>query len=285
MITVTGATGQLGRLVVTGLLEAGTPAAEVTALVRDAARATDLSELGVVVTVADYSDRASLDVALAGTDRLLLVSGSEVGQRVAQHTNVIEAAKAAGVQLLAYTSAPRALTSSLVLAPEHKATEELLADSGLPVVVLRNNWYWENYDATIGQAAATGRLAGSTHGGVVWPASRADFAAAAVAVLTAPEVAPATIELDGDSPMALADLATEIGRQTGTGVTHQDLPTDEHVALLTGVGLDEGTAGFVAAIDTGIAAGELDTGGKGISALTGRPTRTLAEHVAIVLGR
>ncbi|GHE14473.1 NAD(P)H-binding protein [Klenkia taihuensis] len=284
MITVTGATGQLGRLVITGLLDSGVPAGEVTALVRDAARAGDLADRGVRVAVADYTDRASLEEALAGTDRLLLVSGSEVGQRVAQHTNVVEAAKAAGVGLLVYTSAPKADATTLVLAPEHAATEEVIRASGLPAVVLRNNWYWENYDAQIGQAAATGEVVGSAGQGRAWPASRADFAAAAVAVLTADDPQPAVHELGGDDPFTLADLAAEVGRQAGREVTHRDLSTDEHVAALRGAGLDEGTAGFVAALDGNIAAGELDAGQGGISALTGRPTRTLAEHVALVLG-
>jgi len=284
MITVTGATGQLGRLVVTGLLDAGVPAAEVTALVRDAARAGDLADRGVHVAVADYTDRASLEQALAGTDRLLLVSGSEVGQRVAQHTNVVEAAKAAGVGLLVYTSAPKADATDLVLAPEHAATERAIADSGLPAVVLRNNWYWENYDAQIGQAAATGEVVGSSGRGHAFPASRADFAAAAVAVLTADGPQPAVVELGGDAPFTLADLAAEVGRQAGREVTHRDLTGDEHVAALRGAGLDEGTAGFVAALDGNIATGALDAGQGGISALTGRPTRSLAEHVAQVLG-
>jgi NAD(P)H dehydrogenase (quinone) len=285
MITVTGATGQLGRLVVTGLLESGVPAAEVTAVVRDASRAADLTERGVAIAVADYTDPASLRSALTGTDRLLLVSGSEVGQRVAQHTNVLQAAAAAGVGLVVYTSAPKADDTTLVLAPEHKATEEAITATGLPAVVLRNNWYWENYDAQVQQAAASGQLAGSSGTGRAWPASRADFAAAAVAVLTAEQPPLGVHELGGDQPFVLADLAAEVGRQTGTEVTYADLSTDDHRAALLGAGLDEGTAGFVAALDGNIAAGELDAGQGGISALTGRPTRSLAEYVAEVLGR
>lgn len=285
MIAVTGATGQLGRLVVTGLLDAGVPAAEVTALVRDETRAADLAALGVRVAVADYADPSGLRTALAGVDRLLLVSGSEVGQRVAQHTNVVQAAAAAGVGLLVYTSAPKADATTLVLAPEHAATEQAIAAAGLPAVVLRNNWYWENYDAQVQQAAATGQLAGSSGRGRAFPASRADFAAAAVAVLTAEQASPGVHELGGDQPFVLADLAAEVGRQTGTEVAYQDLPSDEHRQVLLGAGLDEGTAGFVVALDGNIAAGELDAGQGGISALTGRPTRTLAEHVALVLGR
>ncbi|SCX59946.1 NAD(P)H dehydrogenase (quinone) [Klenkia marina] len=285
MIAVTGATGQLGRLVVTGLLDAGVPAAEVTALVRDEARAADLAARGVQVAVADYTDPTGLRAALTGVDRLLLVSGSEVGQRVAQHTNVVEAAVAAGVGLLVYTSAPKADATTLVLAPEHAATERAIAAAGIPAVVLRNNWYWENYDTQVQQAAATGQLAGSSGAGRAFPASRADFAAAAVAVLTDEQASPGVHELGGDQPFVLADLAAEVGRQTGTEVVCADLSADEHRAVLLGAGLDEGTAGFVVALDGNIAAGELDAGQGGISALTGRPTRTLAEHVALVLGR
>jgi NAD(P)H dehydrogenase (quinone) len=285
MIAVTGATGQLGRLVVTGLLDAGVPGAEITALVRDEAKAADLAARGVRVAVADYTDPAGLRAALTGVDRLMLVSGSEVGQRVAQHGNVVDAAVASGVALLVYTSAPKADATTLVLAPEHAATEQAIAAAGIPAVVLRNNWYWENYDAQVQQAAATGQLAGSSGSGRAWPASRADFAAAAVAVLTAEQPTVGVHELGGDEPFVIADLAAEVGRQTGTEVTYQDLTADDHRALLLGVGLDEGTAGFVVALDGNIAAGELDTGKGGISALTGRPTRTLAEYVAQVLGR
>jgi NAD(P)H dehydrogenase (quinone) len=285
MIAVTGATGQLGRLVVTGLLDAGVPAAEVTALVRDEAKAADLAARGVRVAVADYTDPAALRDALTGVDRLVLVSGSEVGQRVAQHTNVVDAAVAAGVGLLVYTSAPKADATTLVLAPEHAATEQAIAAAGIPAVVLRNNWYWENYDAQVQQAASTGQLVGSSGTGRAWPASRADFAAAAVAVLTTEQPATGVHELGGDQPFTLADLAAEVGRQTGTEVSHQDLSADDHRAALLAAGLDEGTAGFVVALDGNIAAGELDAGQGGISALTGRPTRTLDEHVAQVLGR
>ncbi|MEI4272673.1 NmrA family NAD(P)-binding protein [Klenkia sp. LSe6-5] len=285
MIAVTGATGQLGRLVVTGLLDAGVPASGVTAVVRDPAKAADLADRGVVVAVADYTDPAGLQTALQGVDRLLLVSGSEVGQRVAQHTNVVTAAAAAGVGLLVYTSAPKADDTTLVLAPEHQATEEAIAASGVPALVLRNNWYWENYDAQVQQAAATGQLTGSSGSGRAWPASRADFAAAAVAVLTAEQPGTGVLELGGDQAFTLADLAAEVGRQTGTEVAYADLTPDEHRAALLAAGLDEGTAGFVVALDGNIAAGELDAGQGGISSLTGRPTRTLAEHVALVLGR
>jgi NAD(P)H dehydrogenase (quinone) len=223
MIAVTGATGHLGRLVVTGLLDAGVPAAEVVAVVRDPDKAADLAARGVVVRQADYADAAALEVALKGVDRLLLVSGSEVGQRVTQHANVLGAAAAAGVALVAYTSAPKAGDTPLPLAPEHIATERLIADSGIPAVVLRNNWYFENYDQQIGQAAATGTLTGSAGRGRIAAATRADFAAATVAVLTAPQPTTGVLELGGDEAWTLADLAAAVAAETGREVTYQDL--------------------------------------------------------------
>jgi NAD(P)H dehydrogenase (quinone) len=283
MIAVTAASGHLGRLVVTGLLDAGVPAAEVVAVVRAPEKVADLAARGVQVRRADYTDRAALETALAGTDRLYLVSGSEVGQRAAQHANVVAAAQATGVQLLSYTSAPKADTSTLVLAPEHKATEELIAAAGIPALVLRHNWYLENYDQQIAQAAATGALIGSAGEGRVWAATRADYAAGAVAVLTADDPKPGVYELGGSTPFTLAELAAEIGRQAGREVTYTDLPTDGHVQALVGVGLDEGTAGFVAAIDAGIAAGGLDTGDQTLAEWIGRPTTSLSEHVRAVL--
>jgi NAD(P)H dehydrogenase (quinone) len=197
----------------------------------------------------------------------------------------VAAAQAAGVGLIVYTSLPKADTSAIVLAPEHKATEELIAGSGLPALVLRHNWYLENYDQQITQAAATGTLIGSAGSGRAWPATRADYAAGAVVVLTADAPEPGVYELGGSAPLTLAELAAEIGRAAGREVTYTDLTTDQHVRALVGAGLDEGTAGFVAAIDGGVAAGELDAGDQTLAEWIGRPTTPLAEHVRAVLAR
>jgi NAD(P)H dehydrogenase (quinone) len=283
MIAVTGATGHLGRLVVTGLLDAGVPAGEVVAVVRTPEKAADLAASGVQVRQADYTDEAALAQALTDVDRLLLVSGSEVGQRVAQHTNVLQAAKGAGVQLVVYTSAPKADDTPLPLAPEHIATERLIADFGLQAVVLRNNWYLENYDQQIRQAAETGELSGSSGEGRIAAATRADFAAATVAVLTAEQPQPGIVELGGDQAFTLAELAATVAAQTGQEVTYRDLTTEEHVSSLLAAGLPEGTAQFVVGLDQSIAQGALDTGSTALSQLTGRPTTTLAEHVRTVL--
>jgi NAD(P)H dehydrogenase (quinone) len=285
MIAVTGATGHLGRLVVTGLLDAGVPAAEVVAVVRTPDKAADLAARGVDVRQAAYTDRAALEAALKGVDRLLLVSGSEVGQRVEQHGNVLQAAAAAGVGLVVYTSAPKADDTPLPIAPEHTATERLIADSGLPAVVLRNNWYLENYDQKITQAAETGEVVGSAGDGRIAAATRADLAAGAVAVLTAAEPRTGVVELGGDQAWTLADLAAAVAAETGREVTYRDLSAEEHVGALVATGLPEGTAQFVVALDQAIARGALDTGSRALSELTGRPTTTLAEHVHAVLAR
>ena len=285
MIAVTGATGHLGRLVVTGLLDAGVPADQVVAVVRSPEKAADLAGRGVQVRQADYDDAAAVDAALSGVDRVLLVSGSEPGKRVPQHTNVLQAAKAHGVELLVYTSASKADDTPLPLAPEHIATERLIADFDLPAVVLRNNWYFENYDQQIAQAAETGSLTGSSGAGRIGAATRAEYAAAAVAVLTAEQPTPAVLELGGDQAWTLGELAAAVGAETGREVTYRDLSPEEHIATLVGFGLEEGTAQFVVGLDQSIAQGALDTGSSALSELIGRPTTTLAAYVHTVLGR
>jgi NAD(P)H dehydrogenase (quinone) len=285
MIAVTGATGHFGRLVVTGLLDAGVAATDVVAVVRTPEKAADLAARGVQVRQADYAEPAALESALEGVDRLLLVSGSEVGRRVTQHANVLQAAKTDGVGLVVYTSAPKADDTPLPLAPEHIATERLIADFGIPAVVLRNNWYFENYDAQIRQAAETGEITGSADDGRIAAATRADFAAATVAVLTRKQPTPGIVELGGDDAWTLSDLAAAVSTETGREVTYRNLSVEDHVRTLVAAGLPEGTAQFVAGLDQAIAQGALETGSRALSELTGRPTTTLAEYVHAALGR
>jgi NAD(P)H dehydrogenase (quinone) len=272
---VTAASGHLGRLAVEALLARGER--DVVAVVRTPAKVADLAERGVEVRTADYDDRAAMTSALRGVDRVLLVSGSEPGVRVAQHTNVVEAAKAAGVGRIAYTGLLRADVSGSPLAPDHVATEELLAASGVPFTVLRNSWYLENYTGQLDQYLATGEVLGSAHAGRISAASRADYAEAAVAALTAEAPEP-VYELAGAS-FDLAELAATVTEVTGTPVTYRDVSTEEHAAALRGFGLDEGTAGFVAALDASIAAGDLLTERDDLVELIGRPATTLAEAV------
>jgi len=270
---VTGTTGHLGPLVVRELLARGVPAADVVALARTPEKAADL---GVPVRRADYSDTATLPEALAGVDVLLLVSGSEVGRRVAQHTAVVEAAKTAGVQRVAYTSIANADHSTNPLQPEHKATEDVLRASGLPFTIFRNNWYLENYTGQVPQYLATGEVLGIDGDARIGAATRADMAAATTAALLDEGTAGATFELSGP-PITLAGLAETVTDVTGTKVAYRDVTPEELTAILRGTGLDDGTAGFVVALEESVARGDLDVRGDDLERLLGRPATTLAD--------
>ena len=278
-IAVTGATGQLGRIVVAKLTEKVAPG-EIVALARDPNKAADL---GVAVRQADYDRPETLEPALAGVDTLLLISGSEVGKRASQHANIIAAAKAAGVGRIVYTSLLHADTSSLGLADEHRATEAALKASGIPFTLLRNGWYTENYAGSIASAAQSGTLYGSAGEGRIASATREDFAEAAVAAATDDRHVGKVCELAGDERFTLAELAAEIARQTGKPVTYMNLPAADYVKALEGAGLPAPVAQAVAGYDAETAKGALDDESRQLSALIGRPTTSLSAAVARVL--
>lgn len=280
-IAVTGATGHLGRLAVEALLDKGTPAREIVALVRTPAKAADLTDKGVDVRQADYSDRAALDKALGGVDKLLLVSGSDVGQRVIQHGNVIDAAKAAGVGFIAYTSVLDAQKSPLGLAAEHRATEDLLDGSGIDFALLRNGWYWENYLGAVATARETGSLFGSAGNGIIAGAARKDYAEAAAAVLVADGQAGAVYELGGDERLTYEQLAEAFSAVVGSPVSYKDLPQDEYAVLLEGAGLPAPVAQMLADSDAGVATGALDTQSGDLQKLIGRPSTPVATVLAV----
>lgn len=280
---VTGASGQLGRLTVQALLEQGVAASDVVASARNTDTITDLAALGVVTRQADYTDPASLKEAFAGVDRALLVSSSAVGERVAQHANVIDAARDAGVELLGYTSILGADSSQMILAGEHRATEELLAASGLPVVLLRNSWYLENYTEQVATALEHGVVLGAAGEGRVSAATRADFAAAAAAALVADDQAGRVHELGGDTAFTLEEYAAALAVESGTPVVYQGLPAAEYTAALVGAGVPEPFAALLADSDLGIQRGELLTDSGDLSRLIGRPTTTPAEAIRAAL--
>lgn len=278
MIAITGASGQLGRLVIEELLKK-LPAAEIVAVVRTPDRVKDLAGRGVNVRQADYDRPETLQAALQGVDKLLLISATDVGRRVAQHRTVIDAAKRAGVKLVVYTSVLHADTSPLALAAEHKETESLLKASGLPYVLLRNGWYSENYTASIPAALQHGAFLGSAGEGRIASAARADYAAAAAAVLTRDNQAGLVYELAGDEAYTLAELAAEISRQSDKPVVYRNLPEAEYKAVLVGAGLPEGLAGLLAESDVGASKGGLFDDSHQLSRLIGRPTTPLASMV------
>lgn len=282
MLIVTGATGQLGRLVIAALLKK-LPASEIAAVVRDPNKAADLAAQGIEIRQADYDQPASLAGAFKQGEKLLLISANEVGRRLPQHRAVIEAAKTAGVSLLAYTSILHADTSPLPLAAEHRETERLIQASGLPAVVLRNGWYTENYLAGIPAALQYGVVLGSAGAGRIASAARADYAEAAAAALTRDGQAGRIYELAGDSAYTLSELAEVIARQSGKSVAYQDMPEADFKAALLGAGLPDFLATLLAESDVGASKGGLYDDGRQLSQLIGRPTTPLAELVKAAL--
>lgn len=283
MIAITGATGHLGRLVLEELTDRGVGPSEIVAAARSRDKASDLAGRGIEVRHADYTEPDSLDKAFEGVSRLLLISSSEVGQRLAHHRNVVAAAKRAGVGFLAYTSMLRADRSPMQLATEHKATERLIRDSGIPFVLLRNGWYMENYTENLAQALQSGELIGSAADGRISAATRADYAAAAASVLTGEGHDGAVYELGGDEAFTMTELAGEISRQSGRKVVYRDVPVEEYKEALVGSGLPEPYAAVLADSSRAIADGHLYVESGDLRRLIGRPTTPLADAVAEAL--
>lgn len=282
MIAITGATGQLGRLVIAELLTRVRPESLI-ALVRDPIKARDLADKGVNVRLADYSKPQTLAVALEGVDRLLLISSNEIGQRASQHRAVIDAAQSAGVKLIAYTSVLNAGKSSLELAVEHRDTEQALSESKLKYVLLRNGWYNENYTASLPSALEHGAILGCASNGRISSAARGDYALAAAVVLTTEGHEGQTYELAGDESYSLTELAQEVAVQSGRPNVYSDLPQHDFKAALLSVGLPEGFASLLADSDAAAARGALFDDRRQLSHLIGRPTTSIAESVRIAL--
>lgn len=276
-IAVTGATGQLGRLVVENL-KSKVATESIVALVRNPAKAADL---GVEARAFDYE--APLATALVGIDKLLLISGNELGQRARQHANVIAAAKAAGIKEIVYTSILKADSSTLSLAPEHIATEEAIKASGISYTILRNGWYTENYTGSVKAAVGAGAFIGSAGEGKIASAARADYAEAAAIVLSSDTFSGQTLELSGDTSYTLTELAAEISAQTGKTIPYNNLPETEYAKILASFGLPEGFAQAIAGWDVSASKGDLFDDTKVLSTLIGRPTTSLATVVAAAL--
>lgn len=287
-IAVTGATGHLGRLTVEALLDRGVPAETIVAIVRNPAKAVDLDTRGVELRTADYGDRDALGDALAGIDRLLLVSSSAVGQRLAHHVNVITAAETAGVKLVAYTSVLNADRTTMQLAHEHQATEARLHESSVPFVLLRNGWYSENYSGPLASTLEQGALLGAAGDGRVDLAAREDFAEAAAAVLTTDGHEGRAYELTGDDKLTMAEVAAAISKATGREIPYRDLPLAEYEQILVGAGLPAPLATIIADSSAAIGRGELTSESRDLARLIDRPTtpfRATVEAAAAALGQ
>jgi NAD(P)H dehydrogenase (quinone) len=278
MIVVTGASGKLGHHVIQGLLKKLKPS-EIVSAVRNPSKAADLKALGVQVREADYEKPETLHSVLAGAQKVLLISSNDLGKRAIQHQAVINAAKSAGVSLLAYTSVLRANSSGLGLAKEHLDTERAILASGLPYVFLRNGWYLENHTENLASALQHGVIMGAAGKGRFASASREDYALAAVAVLTSARQENKTYELAGDSSFTLADLAEEVSKRSGKKVVYKDMPAADYEKALVGFGLPAPLAHLLADSDTGASKGDLDSNSHDLSKLIGRATTSLAQAV------
>ncbi len=283
MIAITGASGHLGRLVITQLLEK-VPAQEIVALVRTPSKVVDLAERGVVVREADYRKTETLDPALAGVKKLLLISSSDFDDRAGQHRRVLEAAKKAGVEHVVYTSILRGVESPLILAADHATTERLIETLGVPFTILRNGWYHENY---LGNLEATFQhgVVGSSGNGRISGAPRADYAAAAVAVLTGSGHEGKRYELGGDTSFTKAELAAALTKVSGRQVSHAEVPPETFQQILIGAGLPELVASIYVNADVRIAEGALQEDSKTLSRLIGRPTGALDDSIRVALER
>jgi NAD(P)H dehydrogenase (quinone) len=283
MIVVTAATGKLGRLVVEASLKK-VPANEIAVAVRSPEKAADFAAKGIHVRQADYENQASLEKAFAGADKVLLISGSEVGKRLPQHRAAVNAAKKAGVKLIAYTGILHADRSPLALTPEHKATEEVIRASGIPFVFLRNGWYTENYTEHFAAAFAHNALVGSAGNGKIAAATRRDYAEAAAVVLTTTGHENKIYELAG-APFTMSELASELSKQSGKSIAYNNLPADQYLQILLGAGLPKPYAEILVDADLGIAKGELDDSSGDLARLIARPTTPLADAVKSALAK
>jgi len=278
-IGITGATGQLGRIVVEKLKKK-VPAENIVALVRTPGKAADLQ---VEIRPFDYNKPEDMATALQGIDRLLLISGNEIGQRAQQHSNVINAARQSGVSRIVYTSLLHADTSTLNLAGEHLATENALKASGIAYTILRNSWYTENYTGSASNTIAGGAFLGCAGNGKIASASRADFAEAAAVVLADEGHSGKIYELAGDTAYTLADLAAEISKQTGKNIPYKNLSEEEYANILKSFGIPDGMATAIASWDTGASKGELFDDRHQLSKLIGRATTPLPESVTAAI--
>ncbi|RKK01244.1 KR domain-containing protein [Pseudoroseomonas wenyumeiae] len=284
MFAITGATGRLGRLTIDALLERTTPD-QIVALARDPDRADDLAARGVAVRRFDYDEPADLADALSGVDRLLLISSDDLARRIEQHRAVIDAAVAAEVGFIAYTSVLRADRNPLGVAPSHQATEAMLAESVLPHAALRNGWYIENYLIGVDAAMAHGVLLGSTGDGRISGAARADYAEAAATVLVAGPEAAGVHELAGDTAFTLSDVAAALSEASGNPVIYRDLPEADYARALEAGGMPAPVAAMLAGFSAGAAGGILEDSSGALGRLLGRPTVSLRDVVRNALAK
>jgi NAD(P)H dehydrogenase (quinone) len=282
---VTGATGGLGKAVVENLLKTVNPS-DIAVLVRDPAKAADLQAQGVTIKQGDYNDYASLTAAFAGTDKVFLVSGNDVANRVPQHTNAINAAKEAGVKHVVYTSFQRKTedgsSAAAFIAEAHLATEKLLKESGLTYTILKNALYLDVLPLFMGPVLDTNTIYLPAGDGKVPYASRADMGAAGAAVLTGTGHENQSYEISNGTSYSFQDIAKILSDLTGKTIQYVSPDAEEFGTALAAAGVPAGAIQMTAGFCVAIAHDEFDYPATTLEKLLGRKPESAADFLKAV---
>jgi NAD(P)H dehydrogenase (quinone) len=282
-LLVTGAAGKLGQSVIAHLL--GTqkiPAARIVAATRDPGKLASLAAKGVGVRKADFDDSASLGAALAGVDRMLLISTDALdrpGRRLAQHQAAIAAAKKAGVKHVVYTSMPNPDGSLVTFAPDHLGTEQALAASGLGWTILRNSWYMENLLMSLPGALAAGKWLTSTGNGKIAHVSRDDCARAAAAALASDSTANACYDITGPQKLTTAEIAALASEVFAKPLEVVQITDEEISENLQAHGVPAVFVPTLVSFEANTRAGKFDVLSNAVEKLTGKPPQRLRDFL------
>ncbi|MFD3164332.1 NmrA family NAD(P)-binding protein [Herpetosiphon sp. NSE202] len=280
LVAITGAAGQLGRLVLQEVL-AKVGANQVVAITRDPAKLADVAAQGVKVVAGDFNDPASLTAALAGVERVLLISIDVVGsERVRLQTGAVKAIADAGVKHIVYTSATNPAAAPMEFVREHAATEEAIKASSLSYSFLRNNFYFETITDKVKGALASGVIAAAAGDAAAGLVARADCAAAAAAALVSDSTASEVYNITGPVSLTHKAIAETVAEFAGRDVVYQPIDAASAQQQLEQYGLPAPVAGFVVAIDHDlIGSGALDVVSNDVERLTGKPAQSLGEYL------
>lgn len=277
MILITGATGQLGGIVVENLLEK-VPARQIAVLVRDENKAADLKAKGVEVRVGSYHDAASLANAMSGIDKVLLISSNDFNNRLGQHKNVIDAAKNAGVKHILYTGVTMKNINESPLKPllaDHYQTEDYIEESGLTYTFLQNSLYFEVIPLFVGaNVLETGIFFPASDGKVAF-AARQDLGETTATILATEGHENKTYNLTGATAYSFADVAASLSEFTGKAVSYTSPEPVAFEAMLKQFGLPEGIVLMSVLFAAGIQNGDFDLPSPTLEQLLGRKTTNL----------
>ena len=286
MILITGAAGSLGKATINFLLEKGYQAQNIIALVRDEAKAPDLKAKGVIIKIGDYDNYDSLLSAMAGVEKVLLISGSDVVKRSTQHENVVNAAKEAGIKHILYTSFQRKNESDsspiAFVAKSHIDTENMVKSSGIAYTILRNNIYLDMLPIFLGEKVLeTGVFfpAGETKSAF---ASRSDMAEAIANILIGKGHENKEYDLSNTESFSFQDIANSLSSLTGKGVNYFSPDKETYHQTLANAGVPAEYIGMFAGFAEAMKQGEFTETSTDLEKLLGRKPATAQEFLAKV---